>query len=647
MGCIYLECPIWLIAAANFTYLIGISLPSIAVWLLRRDEPHLYRPYRAPLGTITLGLCAAVCWLVSTIFGFQQFGLPTVIIGLCMAYSGTVLYAIRRYADRRKEGLPGLAHSLHIKLTGAMLLVLFLDSVGYWFAVSTIPNTNPMLITGLEDIFVAVAILTITVGLVLPGMIAHSAVEVSKAAHKLASVTLPDLCNALDSLGRGDLQAASIRADINPVRCTSQDEVGEMAKSFNNMQSEISRGVDGLQKAREKLAMVQNELVLATETAVSANRAKSQFLATMSHEIRSPMNGILGMTELTLETNLSDEQRENLSIVQASAQSLLTIINDILDFSKAEAGKLDLHPTNFSLRRLIEKSLNIFTKQADEKHLVIVKDIGDEVPDALFADPVRLGQVLINLIGNAIKFTKINGGIVLRVEARQIDHKNLELIFGISDSGIGITEDVQKILFEPFQQADTSTTRNVGGTGLGLFIVKNLVSLMGGALTLKSKFGVGSRFSFTTKVQHQTKLESKNSKDQRTTSHVAERSLKILIFEDNPTNQKLVGKILERRGHTTIMVENGVVGLELYHQLGGEFDLILMDCEMPEMDGFTTTVKIREVEQASGRATPIIAMTANAMVGDRERCLEAGMSDYLSKPIDIKLLFEKLQQIGG
>ena len=252
--------PVWLVAAANFTYLIGIALPSVAVWLLRKDQPDLARPYRAPRGTILLGLVAAGVWGVSTILGFEQFGLPTVLLGLGLAYSGSALYAWRKWSDRRKANKKGAARSLHLKLTGAMLLVLTLDGAGYLMAVRSVHGEHAALVAALEDIFVAVAVLTITVGLVLPGMIAHSAVEVSAAADRLATGTLADFSRAMVALSAGDLDAAHARVDVVPVVVNSRDEVGDMAASFNTLQAEVARAAFALGGAREGLRGARKEL---------------------------------------------------------------------------------------------------------------------------------------------------------------------------------------------------------------------------------------------------------------------------------------------------------------------------------------------------------------------------------------------------
>ena len=257
--------PLWLIAAANLTYLIGIAMPSVAVWLLRRNEPQMLRPYRAPRGTIILGLIAAGAWALTAILGFQQFGLPTVLIGIAFAYSGAALYAWRKFADRRKMGLPGIARTLHLKLTGAMLLVLVLDAAGYLIAVSHVPTGNTALIAMLEDIFVVVALLTISVGLILPGMIAHSAVEVSKAADKLVKGTLADFTRAMRALAAGDLDAAKAHFDLVPVTVFSRDEVGDMALNFNRLQEEIGRAAGGLEGAREGLSAARTALTETNE----------------------------------------------------------------------------------------------------------------------------------------------------------------------------------------------------------------------------------------------------------------------------------------------------------------------------------------------------------------------------------------------
>ena len=558
------------------------------------------------------------------------------------------------------------------------------------------------------------------------------------------------------------------------------DEVGTLVISFNQMLEGIEQRDAALQSANEELEnrvlKRTEEMRRAKETAEEASRVKSQFLANMSHEIRTPLNGIMGMTDLALGTEITTEQREYLDTVQQSADSLLVVINDILDFSKIEAGKIELELAEFDLRDCLESTLKILSFRADEKGLELLCEISPEVPEVVRGDSSRLRQILTNLVGNAIKFTN-EGEVAMKVEVKsQENDNNSTLQFTVSDTGIGIPPEKQEIIFDPFSQADTSTTRKYGGTGLGLTISARLVELMGGRIWLESEVGRGTQFFFTAQMKSsempsavgsiappeilrgvKVLVVDDNSTNRRildgmlkrwemrptlvaggevaleelaaaretgdpyrlilTDMHMpkmdgfslierirqrpelatatimmltsaghrgdAERCrqlgvaayllkpirlselreaialvlgaremtgavplvtryslqdardpltvLQILVAEDNAVNQRLVVRLLEKRGHRVVLAGDGQQAIEALNQ--GTFDLVLMDIQMPEMDGLVATALIREKEKKTGKHQPIIALTAHAMTGDRDRCLAAGMDDYLTKPI--------------
>jgi signal transduction histidine kinase/DNA-binding response OmpR family regulator len=426
-----------------------------------------------------------------------------------------------------------------------------------------------------------------------------------------------------------------------------KDEVGALIGSFNQMLEVIQQRDADLQSANEELETRvlkrTEEMRRAKDAAEEASRVKSEFLANMSHEIRTPLNGIMGMTDLTLGTEITTEQREYLDTVKQSADSLLVVINDILDFSKIEAGRVDLELADFNLRDCLESTLKILAFRADEKGLELLCEIAPEVPEVVRGDSSRLRQIVTNLVGNAIKFTN-EGEVAMKVEVESQSDDNRTLQFTVSDTGIGIPREKQALIFDPFSQADCSTTRKYGGTGLGLTISARLIELMGGRIRLDSEVGRGTHFIFT--------VQMKSSEMPSEVGSIAPpevlRGVKVLVVDDNRTNRRILDGMLKRWEMRPILVEGGeeaLAELSSAREARDPYGLVLTDMHMPKMDGFTLIERIRQRPELA--TATIMMLTSAGHRGDAERCKELGVAAYLLKPIRQSELRESIALVLG